>query len=494
MLLFSREYGREFQVWIRPNDSPVAKCPRPDSTCNPSTPTSSVVSTESTDVSLSSSPKHPYMPESQQQNGKFALILSCVGLGSLFVFIILFGAIYCLRKKVRSRRNRDCNLRNLSNMGEERVYFETKGNMLVHPTQVLPQQQNQGFVPTPQGSHTGTPSQTDDELDELPGVESVDPKHSRRRPGRTRRRPGRTEEIRDDSLRENHLDNKDVENAQTSGIVDGKDAQSGHERKHSISGQILRRLSSISNDYQLLPVEDPDVQPAEVSAGGPQRKRSRGNSLLNALRKSSIHAVKEENPDRPSDVTIQLVTNGPKIPQANSRVEFQCTVRGCQQVFYRWYKDEQELQEEDKSTLILDPLKVQDFGFYKCEVRSDKRYDSICVESNVVDLDVTPAEGKSYRKLSEVFNSDMNLKEAVANLLEKETTACRKAYKHVAFHYNMKGIDHLEVQRKTSPGEDVLVYLETALPDLTVYHFCKVLKGENIRRLDIVKKLVDYLI
>ena len=88
----------------------------------------------------------------------------------------------------------------------------------------------------------------------------------------------------------------------------------------------------------------------------------------------------------------------------------------------------------------------------------------------------------------------MNLKEAVANLLEKETTACRKAYKHVAFHYNMKGIDHLEVQRKTRPGEDVLVYLETALPDLTVYHFCKVLKGENIRRLDIVKKLVDYLI
>ena len=61
---------------------------------------------------------------------------------------------------------------------------------------MLPQQQNQGFVPTPQGSHTGTPSQTDDELDELPGVESVDPKHSRRRPGRTRRRPGRTEEIR----------------------------------------------------------------------------------------------------------------------------------------------------------------------------------------------------------------------------------------------------------------------------------------------------------
>ena len=97
-----------------------------------------------------------------------------------------------------------------------------------------------------------------------------------------------------------------------------------------------------------------------------------------------------------------------------------------------------------------------------------------------------------YRKLSDVFDRDLDLKETVAHLLEKETTACKKAYKHVAFHYNMKDINHLE--GKTSRGEDVLVYLETALPDLTVYHFCKVLKGENIRRLDIVNKLIDYLI
>ena len=68
--------------------------------------------------------------------------------------------------------------------------------VLNHPTQGLPQLQNQGFVPTPQGSHAGTPCQTDDELDELPDVESVDPKHSRGKPGRTTGRPGRTEEIK----------------------------------------------------------------------------------------------------------------------------------------------------------------------------------------------------------------------------------------------------------------------------------------------------------
>ena len=99
----------------------------------------------------------------------------------------------------------------------------------------------------------------------------------------------------------------------------------------------------------------------------------------------------------PKEVTIKLFPNSPEIPQAGSRVKFQCTVRGCQQdlVFYRWFKDEQELQGEANSTLILDPLKVQDFGSYRCEVRSVKRDDSSCVESAVVELDVRPAEGKS---------------------------------------------------------------------------------------------------
>lgn len=58
-----------------------------------------------------------------------------------------------------------------------------------HPEGGLQQKQNKGFVPTPQGSHTVTPSQTDDELDDLPDVESINPK-------RPRRRPRQTEEIK----------------------------------------------------------------------------------------------------------------------------------------------------------------------------------------------------------------------------------------------------------------------------------------------------------
>ena len=61
--------------------------------------------------------------------------------------------------------------------------------ILDHPAERFQQKQNKGFVPTPQGSHTVTPSQTDDELDDLPDVESINPK-------RPRRRPSRTEEIK----------------------------------------------------------------------------------------------------------------------------------------------------------------------------------------------------------------------------------------------------------------------------------------------------------
>ena len=97
----------------------------------------------------------------------------------------------------------------------------------------------------------------------------------------------------------------------------------------------------------------------------------------------------------PKEVAIKRSPNSPEV-QAGSRVEFRCVVNGCQQVLYRWFQDEQELPGENSSTLILDPLKIQDFGSYRCKVRSDKRDDVRWVESwNVVELDVTPAEGES---------------------------------------------------------------------------------------------------
>ena len=95
-----------------------------------------------------------------------------------------------------------------------------------------------------------------------------------------------------------------------------------------------------------------------------------------------------------------------------------------------------------------------------------------------------------YRKLAEAFSRSLDLKETVAYLLQKEGVA---GYKNVAVNYMMKDLDLLKLKGCPNPGEDVLGFLESTNPDLTVYQFCKVLKSKNLRRLDIVNILVDYL-
>ena len=83
--------------------------PRRDRTCNPSTPTGPVISTESR-----SSLKHPNKPSSQQQHGKIKWILSCMGIALLFGLIL----VYCQWRKIRRRTNRKDNAQNVSNLEE----------------------------------------------------------------------------------------------------------------------------------------------------------------------------------------------------------------------------------------------------------------------------------------------------------------------------------------------------------------------------------------
>ncbi|XP_067040155.1 uncharacterized protein [Acropora muricata] len=455
--------------------------PRPDRTCTPliiSTPTGSVICTDQ----ARSSTKHH----------KIEWILSCVGIGSLFGVIFLS---YCLwrRSKKKIRRQDASNLEDGRNL---RVTFDrsegNQGGLMQQQASTLQVQlsENEGLIAsaasTPQGIRKGIPDTGGFKEQELPV--SVPSKNFPER-------PDRTEEKKDESANVALLaDNKDGEDDILSDDIDGNGAQGGHERRGSFSGfqSFRRRLSNPSNNYEPLSGEDPD-QPRDAVA--PQRKRFRSNSVFSALRKSSIPAIlKEEITDQTlgqswQEVIIKRSPNSPEV-QAGSRVEFRCEVNGCQQVLYRWFKDEQELPGGNNSTLILDQLKMQDFGSYRCEVRSDKRDDVRCVESNVVELDVTPAEGKSYKTLTEVLQSSLYLKNKVANLLRKEVEGIA-GYKHVAFHYEMD-IDVLE--QCQNPGEGVIVKLEATYPDLTVYHFCKVLKNIKIRRLDIVNELKGHLI
>ena len=44
------------------------------------------------------------------------------------------------------------------------------------------------------------------------------------------------------------------------------------------------------------------------------------------------------------------------------------------------------------------------------------------------------------------------------------------------------------------PGNLVLEFLKGSMPNLTVYDFCKMLKEDNMKRLDIVKHLEDHFL
>ena len=63
----------------------------------------------------------------------------------------------------------------------------------------------------------------------------------------------------------------------------------------------------------------------------------------------------------------------------------------------------------------------------------------------------------------------------------------------MAFKY---GMDHLKIkslENDREAGKKTLDYLQSSNPDLTVYDFCKTLKEYEIRRLDIVKELLNHL-
>lgn len=176
-----------------------------------------------------------------------------------------------------------------------------------------------------------------------------------------------------------------------------------------------------------------------------------------------------------------------------SRVELKCVVKGEKEVIYEWFKDERRLTEEKNSSLIFDPLTVQDFGFYRCELRScadADQHKSSFVTSRTAELDVAPSDGRRYSRLEELFKNNFNTREKVENLLCTVING-RRAWKQVAGSHKMDDLSLIE--RCTNPGKEVIDFLLASNPTLTVYSFCKELKEKSIRRLDIVAELEGYL-
>ena len=78
-------------------------------------------------------------------------------------------------------------------------------------------------------------------------------------------------------------------------------------------------------------------------------------------------------------------------------MEFEFKCKANSRLTYQWFKDGTQLHSPEKNNeaiLQLKSVKMRDFGCYKCRV-SCQDNPSLFVESDAVDLDVTPGEGTS---------------------------------------------------------------------------------------------------
>lgn len=88
---------------------------------------------------------------------------------------------------------------------------------------------------------------------------------------------------------------------------------------------------------------------------------------------------------------------------------------------------------------------------------------------------------------------DFNTRDEVAWLLKK-TQFGLGGFKKVAAEYGMTSVQRGAVEDSPNPGNVVLEFIDMTKPDLTVYDFCKTLKGVGFQRFDIVRKLKDHFL
>lgn len=94
-----------------------------------------------------------------------------------------------------------------------------------------------------------------------------------------------------------------------------------------------------------------------------------------------------------------------------------------------------------------------------------------------------------YKRLSEL---DLNTKDKAGELLFEKTKFFHLGWKLLAFTYGMQSRDIEQLERKSEkPGRNIMLCLHNVYPNLTVYDFCKTLRG--MRRFDIIKELLDHL-
>ena len=96
-----------------------------------------------------------------------------------------------------------------------------------------------------------------------------------------------------------------------------------------------------------------------------------------------------------------------------------------------------------------------------------------------------------YKSLTDVQQQDLQIYEGVGCLLSQKIHSLG-GWREVAHKYGMDRISIKALRNDPEAGSKTLSFLESVVPELTVYDFCKTLKEHHIRRLDIVQELENH--
>nr|XP_058948637.1 uncharacterized protein LOC131776470 isoform X2 [Pocillopora verrucosa] len=348
-------------------------------------------------------------------------------------------------------------------------------------------QTNSGYATS---SPEGSPYPTDDELvDQLSEL-----KDGSRKKRNLKRTNSKEAQASKDSASESLLGSKEEDSDENEG-QDKYDVDVTVPRRPSLVERAKRKLSK--DHYKPLQGEDSDEQDGNAQEG---ERRSSGPIIsFKALKRklSSTGTPNKENlqdPNEDDDTETKpfkvMVQPRYQEQKEGSRVEFECNISGEREARYQWFKDDSKIQGQRNSSLVLDPVKVEDFGNYKCEVKYDDGDSEKCVTSLPSELDVIPCDGMELKCLRDV---DLNIQEKVGNLLTKKKPGT-PTWIQLANRYTMEDhhIDSLEHSHETA-GRELIEFLAKSYPKLTVYEICKELKEKDIRRLDIVEVLSAHL-
>ncbi|XP_032229025.2 uncharacterized protein LOC116612434 [Nematostella vectensis] len=175
-----------------------------------------------------------------------------------------------------------------------------------------------------------------------------------------------------------------------------------------------------------------------------------------------------------------------KTMQEGKSHSFVCNIMepypNCCSPRYQWYKDGIEIQGERRENLTLKHLTVPQFGVYYCSVSCSHHTNQEKTEDK--ELDVTPSPNKEYKKIYDLSQESESI---LVQLLSTKHSHSIGNWKKVGTEYGMERVTLNSFDGKDGAAQDVIDYIKSAKPDLTVYTFCKYLK--TINRRDAVLKL-----